>query len=745
MSEQFTPESISFHIGEGGTICAVNNYPAGKYKFDLWDIHARKNFSSGWNHKENSYTFPKITQDSSYHLKALIPDSDGIKTVIFHRFSVVDGKYRSDEKESIADSAGRTPLFLYSVNSCPVCGDAMSSVVDGQNCTRCGSSARLRSLAPIVNQYLPQAIKDSRIVDSPLLVFAMTAQERKILVRFFRKFKSVSLFGNYASDHESGVDLRDLSRYAPDSFSGVFGCLVFDYFPEHERALRECFRVIAPGGVFFTFIAPYRLVEGDLAPFLKGTIKSRPGYFDYLPDKVELPDVKVGRDWFVTAMKHAGFEPVIVPVRDAASGLVCEWFVGIKPGESVSSGLPLPVRVNESRVEAILSEVFRSIIPFGPEGFASLTIELIQPPSFSLLFLEDHIVPSPDGGGEVREIVATNGSCNEIWLSRDLGKSWMRKYEAVPWDSQIRAAFSLSDDGRLIRTFSGRMYHFDAQDRLVGCCETGMWPWHGSQGIGQSVAGTVMYAEYAPLQETDGVQEISVWRYRPDDVAQGWRKVLTLPASVRPPAGQLRHFHVCCPHPVEPNPWILASGDSGAHCRLWHSFDEGDTWTEVEIPQQVFPDIPTEDCPQILRFTQFSVMENGDLIWGTDDNRKGSTRSALIRMVMTHKDTPSFQMLGWLNKNCIRNISSYGNRLFLLLSESKSDTSAADCILYDAATNRITSLLLPNIRQKRASVTDSLGSGRLVNGIGFYPAQGVVLMEPDKRGIFRIRIEEKAS
>jgi hypothetical protein len=29
-----------------------------------------------------------------------------------------------------------------------------------------------------------------------------------------------------------------------------------------------------------------------------------------------------------------------------------------------------------------------------------------------------------------------------------------------------------------------------------------------------------------------------------------------------------------------------------------------------------------------------------------------------------------------------------------------------------------------------------------VNGIGFYPGMGGVLMHPDKRGIFRVRIEE---
>ena len=46
MGEQFTPESISFHVNEDGTISAVNNYSAGKYRFDIWDMNARKTTSS---------------------------------------------------------------------------------------------------------------------------------------------------------------------------------------------------------------------------------------------------------------------------------------------------------------------------------------------------------------------------------------------------------------------------------------------------------------------------------------------------------------------------------------------------------------------------------------------------------------------------------------------------------------------------------------------------------------------------
>jgi ubiquinone/menaquinone biosynthesis C-methylase UbiE len=666
-----------------------------------------------------------------------------------NKYEVIDGmtgnsviwRFYQKKKKEIQKT---TEIYDFTITDCPVCHNSLAEVESGENCKQCGSRARLRSLAPLVENWLKQKMTILSESTKPLLAFAMTGIERKVLSQIFYSFKSASLYGDYASDHESGVDIRDLSRYASDTFSGVFGCLLFDYFLEHERALRECFRVIAPGGVFFTHIAPYRLVDGDVAPFLKGGIKSRPGYFEYLPDEVELPDVKVGRDWFVAAMRRAGFEPVIVRVQDAVPGLASEWFVGIKPGELASHKPVTPDGViKKNRLEAVSSEVFRSVVPYG-NGLAVLTFDLIQLPLFSLLFLEDHYAPAPDGGGKVREILATNGSRSQIYLSRDMGNSWVQELGGAPWDSRIRASFSLSTGGRLIRTFSGRMYHFDGRGKLVGSEKTGEWPWHGSQGIGESASGTVMYAEYASLLDTDGVQDICVWRYRPTNQAAGWQKVLTLPAAVRPPDGQLRHFHVCRPNPVIPNQWILASGDVMAHCRFWHSFDDGDTWAEIKIPQQGFPDIAEDVCPRILRFTQFCALENGDLIWGTDDT-SGSGRAALVGMSIAKKEEEKgtvFQMLGWLGKNCIRNISSYENRLFLLLSESKHDQSAADCILYDATTNRITSLLLPNVSQGIYSVTDSLGSERLVNGVGFYPAQGAVLMDPNKRGIFRVRIEE---
>lgn len=394
-------------------------------------------------------------------------------------------------------------------------------------------------------------------------------------------------------------------------------------------------------------------------------------------------------------------------------------------------------KVTTGELKSKISEAFYSTIPFGANGIAALKIELIEGVTQSLAFLEDNLAL-----GRSREVVAVNGNKDRVYVSRDLGVSWMRKYDSVKFDSHVRAVFSLRNGERLVRTFSGRMYHFDSQDCLIGSQDTGAWPWHGQQGIGESSTGTVMYGEYAPLRTEDGVQELSVWRYRSNRPEAGWKRVFTLPAAARPPEGQLRHFHVCRPNSGNLEQWILASGDIGAHCRLWFSNNDGDDWSEVDLTQSATSNLPKEPFPEVLRFTQFSVLNNGDLIWGTDDTQR-ARRAALVRLSAI-AESPAFDFCGWLGANCVRNISSLGEDEFLIMSESKGDVSSADLIFYQAASNRIVRLLLPNISQSKSSVTTSLGSDVLADGVGFYPAIGSIVMSPKQRGIFRLSIKEIA-
>ena len=621
----------------------------------------------------------------------------------------------------------------YAISECPVCHDPLREVENGQNCRTCSSRARVRSMAPLLSGYVAPYMRDNPVAKLPLLAFAMIGTEKNFLSPVFQRFKSVSLFGSYSADHEGGVDIRNLSRYEANSFSGVYGSLLFDYFPEHEQALKECFRVIAPGGIFLTHIAPGRILDGNEPPREQGSIKSHTGYFNYLPEEKSLPDVRVGRDWFLTKLEQAGFKPALIRVHDAVPGLVSEWFVGIKPEKTVCYGTGNP---DTDVIGTSISGVFRSAIPLG-DGIGTLSFELIEGKGSSLMFLEDHV--SESDSGTSRELLAVGNARKELLLSCDLGKSWRRIYPGIQWDSGISSVFSLADGGRLIRTLTGQMYHLAADGRLLSRHPTGIWHWHGSQGIGQSLSGTVMYAEYAALKADDGVQEAAVWRYRPHMPEQGWHKVLTLPAAAQPPRGELRHFHVCRPHPQNPSLWILASGDAGRHCRLWTSRDDGDSWREITFNTAELKDMPPQH-PRLLRFTSFAPLENGDLLWGTDDV-SDSRRAALIRLSLSG-DKPTLSFLGWLGKNCIRNITACGNDTFLLISESKHEQTIADCILFDARRNRTSFLALPNISQQNNPVTGSSGSLIISDKVAFFPALGSILIHPNKRGIFRIRIEE---
>jgi hypothetical protein len=278
------------------------------------------------------------------------------------------------------------------------------------------------------------------------------------------------------------------------------------------------------------------------------------------------------------------------------------------------------------------------------------------------------------------------------------------------------------------------MYHFDADEKLLAVHTTGRWPWHGSQGIGQSASGAVLYAEYAPITKKDDAQMLHVWRYRPQEGS--WSAVFSIEAGAHP-VGQIRHFHVCRPNPANPRQWILSSGDVANQCRLWTSEDDGDTWKEVDAAGMAIPEIPAKSGQRIFRFTQFSTLSNGDLIWGTDD-LLGLGRAALIRMSYKSGE-PTFHFLAWLGDNCVRNIIACGDDRFLLISESKKQVLTVDVFLYDHHTGGISRVMLPNLRRQRCPVTASLGSSHLVDGCAFIPSLGNVFC--DRRGLLRIRLE----
>ena len=197
----------------------------------------------------------------------------------------------------------------------------------GPNCPKCRSRPRTRTLqvlTKIIEEIVPNGVAGS------LLAFSKTGLEGKIIDPLFREVHSVSLFGEYSGKgHKTGVDVRKLEGYSDGSFSGVFGCLLFDYFLEHSDAISEISRVLAKGGLFLTHIAGKRLREGNQEPMQVGEVKAGEGSFEYLGSN-RMASVSVGVDWFVKEMKKNGFLSCHVRIMDPLSGEEMIWFLGEK-------------------------------------------------------------------------------------------------------------------------------------------------------------------------------------------------------------------------------------------------------------------------------------------------------------------------------------------------------------------------------------------------------------------------------
>ena len=235
--------------------------------------------------------------------------------------------------------SGKKPALKAAAYICGICGEASSEAVNIEDCPHCKSPSRTRSLPSIIDGHVAPHLaglndQSEPLLEKPLLAFAMTSAERKVLSKCFGNFSSVSLYGDYGRGHQTGVDARDLSRYGDGEFSGVFSILLFDYFAEQEKAIHEAARVIAPGGIFMTQILDGRVRDDDKGPVVVKAIDPRPGYFDYVPEGQQLLSVAVGRRWFIKTMQEAGLEAEYIAVRDPISIRTSHWFVGRKPASN---------------------------------------------------------------------------------------------------------------------------------------------------------------------------------------------------------------------------------------------------------------------------------------------------------------------------------------------------------------------------------------------------------------------------
>lgn len=227
---------------------------------------------------------------------------------------------------------------------CTICASEFNVCIEDEKCPACGQASRTRSLPVFLRDHLANLLERPLSDSLPLLCFSLTMDERRLVETYYRRIMGVALYGSYErgerreGNQEVVVDARDLSRFNADSFSGVFSIGVYDYFEEQEQALSEAYRVIAPGGAFMTLILAHRVRLDDEGPFVTHTVKRRGNYHPYLPDGVELPSITVGREWYVNAMRAAGFQAQAIDIFDPASGITNTWFLGKKSLDSGKRG-----------------------------------------------------------------------------------------------------------------------------------------------------------------------------------------------------------------------------------------------------------------------------------------------------------------------------------------------------------------------------------------------------------------------
>lgn len=655
--------------------------------------------------------------------------------------------------------------------TCPICGTDQSNLPDGRDlCGRCNTRPRTRTL-PLICAALDELIeargpREQRSV----LGFAMAGAEVEVVDKYFGNVTSASLYGTYASNHLSGIDIRRMPRFTSETFDAVFGILLFDYFTEHDEALAEVSRCLRPGGVFFTHIGAYRLRDDGSAPIDTGPIVKRKGYFEYVPDDAAMPSVRVGRTWFVEAMARAGLVPAHLRVDDPLTGETFDWFVGVKPlpDGTVPTALraegakndTLPLPGGRRRARPLGRSIGASGTKSGdvvaysarlPEGFSirELRLRLSSPRLPERLrgsYFAEHVV-DPHTGSATDTVVVTGRG--QIGVSNNLGVHWRRVPVPGAGDALMWNCFTTASGRRLIQTAGwrdqlvsegpadhcGRIHLFDSDWRHLGEAVAGTADWHGTASIGQS-GGTIMFAEYydnalryRPDFEARRVEleprlrANAIWRSRDD--GETWQKVFE-----RGPF-EIRHLHTLQPDPTAPGTWWASSGDRWSESRVWCSVDDGDTWKDVTnaAPDIAIPHVQPGELAACHRYTDI-VVGTDDLLWGSDDmlgrhdqydlNRPLPQRAG-ARLFRSPKSDPLRpREIAYVGQT-IRKLMDIGPG-WLVLGEAKYPAIGLDVqVSYlDKATDRVALLCeLGTHDGNGTGLSYSRGSKRFVGGTGF--------------------------
>jgi SAM-dependent methyltransferase len=642
--------------------------------------------------------------------------------------------------------------------TCPICGNSFTVPATDENCLVCGSRPRVRALSEALK--IAERFSAQDVIGRNLLAFSMSSQEWQLLSTYHKNYTSVTLYGKYYRPCIDNVDARDLSRYADNKFSAHYSCLLFDYLIEHEAALSEAYRVLKPGGYFLTHIAPDRLRDAGTAPVVHSLIPDRiSGYLKYVPDTAVIPSIHVGIQWFSSAMRNAGFTASQIHVQDPIAAEKHTWFLGIKPVYSIRDTIQYEkkwfgrmlstVRTKiEGKVKkkASIQTYVTTLNPAADEykGKSRTLLHGVFQIGAKEISLRFEYVTLVDGSTLKLLEVGENlvGRTDKVLLSSsDHGYTWSKICGNTESVNEIHASFTLSD-GSMCFAYSGKlpncMLHIAPDGRVL---HQNRFGWYGSQCIGESRSGVVMFGEYPDSQQLAAIPAstvpLGIWRMKPRQSSSSWEKVLACNAGINPSTGgDIRHFHICAPTGLHPRQWLVSSGDTAAQSRVWLSNDDGDSWQEMPIVTPVFSDgisLPSNNWPSLARFTAFSATQAGNLVWGTDDSLGPKSQAVFVSF---SSQSATYSVLHKLGGNPVRNIIKLASDIFLTVSQSSANVDTVDFTIIDIEQNEIIKFSLPNVKKRIHSITSSMSSRICKDGFLFLPSTGSLLT--DKFGIFRI-------
>ncbi|WP_312571549.1 hypothetical protein [Stutzerimonas balearica] len=355
---------------------------------------------------------------------------------------------------------------------------------------------------------------------------------------------------------------------------------------------------------------------------------------------------------------------------------------------------------------------------------------------------------SPSGKGYTRFLFdSRSGNCphrglfiyaqsrKEILFSDDNAKTWVvvAALDALLPDTQQLSRFYAGSHCFVIQTKDPvETIVLDMNFSILSRESLNGYHWHGTQGLGESNIGVIMFSEYQSVDEGGG--KVSVWRLRPPYTGK-WQRVLEKEFG-RYPEGDVRHFHTCIPDPSCKSRWYLSSGDFFEHVKIWVTNDDGDSWEQLSCilsPNGLLGE-EFKDIGVLARFTS-AIVSHGRLLWPTDDSL-GIGRSAIVSAQISGA-VARLEVLDLLGVNLLRNIVKLPVGYFVI-SESKDDVRFVDTYVLSEEGRVKRHFPIPNVSGKSTSVTDSIGSIFAEEGRFYFPNNGALSVE--KGGVIRFSL-----